>query len=80
MSQLIENAYREVNDALSAHQRVARSAAMLGWAREAIGRQIVLEQGPMTPERLKWEIALRQYGGDPLARSLIQRMIDHVSS
>ncbi|MFN9367968.1 MAG: hypothetical protein ACK6CT_04240 [Planctomycetia bacterium] len=66
-------------DTLPVHARVARSAAMLAWARGLIGREIVTEHGPLPAERLKWETALRLYGSEPAARRLIQRMLDDVS-
>ncbi len=52
---------------------------MFQWARELIGRQIIAAKGPMSAERLKWEIALRQYGSDPTARATIERKLNDVS-
>jgi hypothetical protein len=51
---------------------------MLQWAREAIARQIVSDLGPMSPERLKWMVAMRQYGADREIRQLIQRALANV--
>jgi hypothetical protein len=70
--------FREAQDALPAHVRVARAAAMFAWARGLISREIVARRGPLSAERLKWETAMRLYGSDATARSLIQRMLDHV--
>ena len=70
--------FREAQDALPPHVRVARAAAMFDWARGLIGREIVARRGPLSAERLKWETAMRLYGADAAARSLIQRMLDHV--
>jgi len=36
-------------------------------------------QDSLPDARLKWEIALRMYGSDAACRTLIQRMLDHVS-
>jgi len=74
-----EARFREAQDALPAHVRVARAAAMFAWARGLIGREIISRTGPLAAERLKWETAMRLYGSDATSRELIQRMLDHVS-
>lgn len=74
-----EARFRAAQDALPVHARVARTAAMLAWARGLIGRKILSERGSLPAERLKWETSLRLYGSDPAARRLIQRMLDNVS-
>lgn len=74
-----EARFREAQDALPAHARVARAAAMFVWARGVIGREILARSGPLPAERLKWEIAMRLYGSNATSRRLIQRMLDHVS-
>jgi len=53
---------------------------MLAWARGLIGRQIQAEKGMMPGDRLKWEVAMRLYGGDATARAMIQRKLDRVSA
>ena len=65
-------------DALTPKERVARSAAMLRWARRCIARQIEAQRGPLSDERLKWEVALRMYGADPRARATIERKLADV--
>ena len=75
----IEEEYLARMDSLSIKERVARSAAMFQWSREIIARQIVAESGPMSAERLKWEVALRQYGADAGSRELIERKLKDVS-
>ena len=75
---IIEQEYLARMDALSVKERVARSVAMFQWTREMIARQIVAEAGPMSTERLKWEVALRQYGADAVSREMIQRKLDDV--
>ncbi|MEI6257994.1 MAG: hypothetical protein WCQ77_15280 [Planctomycetota bacterium] len=74
-----EARFREAQDALPAHARVARAAAMFVWARGVIGREILARSGPLPAERLKWETAMRLYGSNATSRMLIQRMLDHVS-
>ena len=75
---LVERKYQERIDALTPKARVARAAAMLQWARQTIARQIVAESGPMNPKRLKWLVAMRQYGSDPALRAMIERMLERV--
>ena len=74
-----EARFREAQDALPAHARVARAAAMFVWVRGVIGREILARSGPLPAERLKWETAMRLYGSNATSRMLIQRMLDHVS-
>jgi hypothetical protein len=76
---LVERKYQERIDALTPKERVARAVALFHWARETIGRQIVAELGPMSHERLKWLVAMRQYGSDPATRAMIERMLERVS-
>jgi len=66
-------------DALTPHQRIERAQAMFQWTRELLGRQIVAEMGAMSAERLKWEVARRQYGADPVALAMIERKLADVS-
>jgi hypothetical protein len=74
----IEQRFRDAQERLPPHARVARAAAMFAWARGLIGRHIQSERGVMPAERLKWEVAMRLYGGEPAARAIIQRMLDRV--
>jgi len=67
-------------DSLSPKERVARSAAMLQWTRELLGRQVIAELGVMSDERLKWEVAKRMYGADPSAKNMIERRLADVPS
>src|SRR5660397_165688 len=64
----IEREYKERMDALTPKERMARAASMHQWAREMIARQITSDEGPIGSERLKWLIALRQYGADSTIR------------
>ena len=75
----LEARFRAVQDSLPSHVRVARATAMFSWTRDLIGREIVARTGPMSDARLKWEIAMRMYGSDAACRTLIQRVLDHVS-
>ncbi len=59
----IENEYQSRMAALSGRERVSRSLALLQWSHEMLAGQILSEKGRMSDERLKWEIALRRYGG-----------------
>jgi len=75
---VVQRKYEERIDAFTAKERVARAAAMFQWARETIARQIVAESGPVSPERLKWLVAMRQYGADPAVRAMIEGMLERV--
>jgi hypothetical protein len=74
----IESKYLDRMDALTPKERVARAASMFQWAREIIARQILSDLGPMSPERLKWMVAMRQYGADKTTRDLIRRALANV--
>ena len=75
----VEQAYQDQIKAMTPAERVARSAAMFQWTREQLARQIVAESGPMPPERLKWLVALKLYGGEPEVRAMIERKLADVS-
>ena len=66
-------------DSLSPKERLARSVAMLKWTRDLLARQVIAKHGPMSDERLKWEVARRMYGADPAARAMIDRKLADVS-
>lgn len=68
----IEAEYRARIDSMTISERVQRAAELLAWAKAFVARQILAEQRPLSDEQLKWEVALRQYGADPRARSLIE--------
>lgn len=76
----IEAEYQKRIDAMTPAQRVARSAAMFQWTREQLARQIIAQLGPMDASVLKWHIALRLYGNEPIVREMIERELAHVSS
>ena len=75
----IDREYQARMDALSVKERVARSMAMLKWSRDMIARQVITELGPMSDERLKWEVALRLYGSEKATREMIERKLADVS-
>ena len=78
MMDTIEKEYKKRIDALTPKERMARSASMYQWAREIIARQIASNDGPVSSERLKWLIAMRQYGADSTMRELIRKALDNV--
>ncbi len=75
----IEAEYQSRMDALTGKQRIARSMAMLKWTREMIARQILAQEGPMSDERLRWEVALRLYASDSAVCHLIESRLADVS-
>ena len=77
---LVEDAYRKAVDAMTPAQKFARMHGMLSWVRDLYARQLRAELGDVSEERLKWEVALRQYGGDRRTRELIERRLRDVHS
>jgi hypothetical protein len=75
----VEALYQERIDRMTIAERVQRAAALFAWSRGFVARQVVAENGAVPIERLKWEVALRQYGADPVARSMIERMLARAS-
>ena len=66
--------YRTRIDAMSVVERVRRAEALFDWSRDYIARSILAARGPLPEDRLKWEVALRQYGADPQTRALIDEL------
>ena len=75
---LVEREYQAQVDAMSVAEKMQRSVAMLKWAREMIAREIQATNPNISPERLRWEVALRQYGSEPQVRSLIEGLLERV--
>lgn len=76
----IEQEYAARIDAMSIVEKMERSVAMFNWTREMIGRQIKAEKPGISDERLRWEVAYRQYADEPQARNLVERMLARVPS
>jgi hypothetical protein len=74
-----ESSYLNCMDMLTPKERIARAAGMFQWVRESIARQIISASGSLAPERLKWMVALRQYGADKSTRELILRALENAS-
>ena len=79
MESSIEQRYRSEMESLAPKERIERCAAMLQWTRELIARRVLSELGPLSPERLKWEVAKRLYAADAAAIALIDRKLADVS-
>ncbi len=79
MQSPIELEYQKRIDAMTPAERVARSAAMFEWTREQLARQITEQLGPIEKSILKWHVALRLYGNEPVVREMIEREIANVS-
>ena len=77
---LVEEAYRQAVDSMTSAEKFRRAHAMLHWVRDMYARQLREELGDVSDERLKWEVALRQYGSDRRARELIERKLQDVDS
>lgn len=74
-----DQAFQSIIDGLTPAQRVARSVDLFNWVRQTIARQIVAEAGPLSAETLKWRVALRLYGGDPVSRRMIEERLASVA-
>jgi hypothetical protein len=68
----VENEYRQLIGAMTVAERIQRAESLFRWSRDYLARSICAAQGPMSEDRLKREIALRQYGADPASRRLIE--------
>jgi hypothetical protein len=77
---LVEDAYRRAVDAMTPAEKFARMHALLNWARDLYARQLRESLGDVSEERLKWEVALRQYGSDRRVRELIEQRLRDVQS
>jgi hypothetical protein len=77
---LVEDAYRQAVEAMTPAEKFARMHALLNWARDLYARQLREKLGDVSQERLRWEVALRQYRSDRRARELIERKLEDVQS
>lgn len=79
-STTIDAAYASAMSRLTPKEKVARGLAMLDWSRRWISRQIVAEHGPMSPQRLRLEVARRLYQGEPETCRLIALALAELSA
>jgi hypothetical protein len=77
---LVEQAYQQAVDAMTPTEKLARMHALLRWERDLYARQLRETLGDVSDERLKWEVALRQYGSDPRTWKLILQKLRDVQS
>ena len=70
----LEDEYRARVESMTAQERIGRAESLFAWSRGVLTRSVVATQGPLADERLKWEVAIRQYGTDPRARRLIDEL------
>lgn len=75
-----EEAYRTAVDAMTPAQKWERTHVWLNWMRDLYARELRKQLGDISEERLRWEVALRQYGSDSQARELIERKLRDVRS
>jgi DNA-directed RNA polymerase subunit F len=75
----VEAKYLERIDALTPKERIARATSIFRWTREAIARRIVADLGPISSEKLKWLVAMRQYGADRTTEKMIQKVLENVA-
>ena len=70
----LNDEYRARVEAMTAQERIGRAESLFAWSRGLLARSIIATKGPLTEDRLKWEVALRQYGSDRRARRLIDEL------
>ena len=75
---VVEDTYRRAVDAMTPADKIARMVALNRWAHWNIERCITEEEGPLPPELMKWRVALRLYGRDPVCRQLIEEQLARV--
>jgi len=75
----VELEYDRRVKAMSLAERVARSAATFAWTREQMARQIREQAPQLSLEEIKWNLALKLYGGEPEVVKLIQEQLSRVS-
>ncbi len=75
----VELEYRARIDAMSVADRIRRTEVLFNWSRDYLVRSIVAARGQMSDDDVKWEVALRQYGADPVTRQLIDELRDRAS-
>ncbi len=75
---LVEDTYRAAVDAMTPAQKIARMLELNQWAQWNIERCITAERGPLSPEEMKWQVALWIYGHNPECRKLIEEHLDRV--
>jgi hypothetical protein len=77
---LVEEIYQQRIAAMTPAEKIRRMHELLYWMRDLYARQLREKLGEISEERLKWEVALRQYGGDPRTRELIEQRLRNVQS
>ena len=64
---------------MSVADRIRRTEELFHWSRDYLVRSIVATRGQMSDQDIKWELALRLYGSDPVTRDLIDELRDRAS-
>lgn len=70
----LDDEYRARVQAMTPVERVNRAVSLFAWSQGLLERSVTAEQPTLSSDRLKWEVALRQYGADPKARLLIDEL------
>ena len=60
---LVEDAYQAAVDAMTPAQKIERMLQLNQWAHWNVERCVIAELVPLSAEELKWQVALRYYGG-----------------
>lgn len=65
--------------AMSAAEKISRSAAMFAWTRQQMARRIHSDQPSLSEDEVKWHVALKLYEREPEVVKLIQEQLSRVS-
>lgn len=76
---IAQAAYQQAIDKMPGTKKMARVEGMLSWTRNVIARRVRAELGDQISEqRLRLEVALRMYQGDPKTVRMIRELVAHV--
>jgi hypothetical protein len=75
---LVDDVYQQRIAAMTPAEKFRRMHELLYWMRDLYARQLKAKLGDVSEERRKWEVALRQYRGDPRTRELIEQRLRDV--
>jgi hypothetical protein len=75
----VEREYKARVAAMSVVERVRRAEALFIWSRSYLERSILQADGSYSRNEAIWNLALRQYGADPIARAWLEELRAHAT-
>ena len=76
----VEEYYQAAIAKMTPAEKIERACALNAWGRWNLERRITEELGPQSPEVMKWRVALRVYGQNPVCRQMIEEQLARVSN